>query len=148
MGRAGRFHHAQSQLHRFLAMYGGYTRSVNSYSFAALEVLLPHIIGGHSTSIFERMPLWQEIAEHGELVIAFGGLALKNSQVNHGGVGRHESKAGQRAAAAAGVKFINISPFREDAADFLPGAVDRATAEHGHRAHAGHGPLPAGGRFA
>ncbi len=116
---AGRFHHAQSQLHRFLAMYGGYTRSVNSYSFAALEVLLPHIIGGHSTSIFERMPLWQEIAEHGELVIAFGGLALKNSQVNHGGVGRHESKAGQRAAAAAGVKFINISPLREDAADFL-----------------------------
>ena len=28
---AGRFHHAQSQLHRFLNCIGGYTASVNSY---------------------------------------------------------------------------------------------------------------------
>lgn len=28
---AGRFHHAQSQIHRFLNAIGGYTRSVNSY---------------------------------------------------------------------------------------------------------------------
>lgn len=116
---AGRFHHAQSQVHRFLAMHGGYTRSVNSYSYAALEVLLPHVIGGHSTSIFERMPLWDEVTRHGELVIAFGGLALKNTQVNHSGVGRHGVREAQRAAAEAGVSFINISPLRDDAADFL-----------------------------
>src|SRR5258708_26953661 len=29
---AGRFHHAQSQLHRFLGMLGGYTSSRNTYS--------------------------------------------------------------------------------------------------------------------
>ena len=116
---AGRFHHAQSQLHRFLAMHGGYTRSVNSYSFAALEVLLPHVIGGKPTSIFERMPLWEEVTEHGELVLAFGGLALKNTQVNHGGVGRHGVREEQRSAMEAGVKFINISPLRDDAAYFL-----------------------------
>ena len=38
---AGRFHHAQSQLHRFLNCIGGYTRSVNSYSLGASEVILP-----------------------------------------------------------------------------------------------------------
>jgi biotin/methionine sulfoxide reductase len=118
-GSAGRFHHAQSQVHRFLAMQGGYTRSVNSYSFAALEVLLPHVIGGRPTSIFERMPMWEEVARHGELVVAFGGLALKNTQVNHGGVGRHGVREEQRAAVEAGVKFINISPLRSDAAEFL-----------------------------
>ena len=32
---AGRFHDAQSQLHRFLNMAGGYVRSVNSYSSGA-----------------------------------------------------------------------------------------------------------------
>ncbi len=116
---AGRFHHAQSQVHRFLAMHGGYTRSVNSYSYAAAEVLLPHVIGGHSTSIFERMPLWDEVARHTELVIAFGGLALKNTQVNHSGVGRHGVRDAQRAAAEAGVSFVNVSPLRDDAADFL-----------------------------
>jgi len=29
---AGRFHHSQSQLHRFLNQLGGYTYSVQSYS--------------------------------------------------------------------------------------------------------------------
>lgn len=118
-GSAGCFHHPQSQVHRFLAMHGGYTRSVNTYSFAALEVLLPHVIGGPPTSIFERMPLWDEVAEHGELVVAFGGLGLKNTQVNLGGVGRHGARQAQRAAVEAGVRFVNISPLHDDTADFL-----------------------------
>ena len=41
---AGRFHHAQSQLHRFLNRIGGSTRSVNSYSTAAAQVILPHVV--------------------------------------------------------------------------------------------------------
>jgi biotin/methionine sulfoxide reductase len=118
-GSAGRFHHPQSQVHRFLAMHGGYTRSVNSYSYAALEVLLPHVIGGDPTSIFARMPLWDEVAEHGQLVVAFGGLGLKNGQINSGGIGRHGGRLAQLAAAEAGVRFVNISPLRDDAADFL-----------------------------
>ena len=125
-GSAGRFHHAQSQLHRFLAMHGGYTRSVNSYSFAALEVLLPHVIGGHSTSIFERMPLWEEVAEHGELVIAFGGLALKNSQVNHGGVGRHESSARTAGSGGGWRQVHQHQSVARRRRRFPAGAVDRA----------------------
>lgn len=43
---AGRFHHAQSQVHRFLnTTIGGYVRSVNSYSSGAASVILPHIVG-------------------------------------------------------------------------------------------------------
>ncbi len=118
-GSAGRFHHPQSQVHRFLALHGGYTRSVTTYSTAALQVLLPHVIGGHSMSIYERMPLWDEVAEHAELVVAFGGFGLKNVQVNNGGVGRHGVRRAQQAAAEAGVRFVNISPLRDDAADFL-----------------------------
>ena len=38
---AGRFHHAQSQVHRFLNCVGGYTYSVNSYSTAAAQVIVP-----------------------------------------------------------------------------------------------------------
>jgi biotin/methionine sulfoxide reductase len=42
---AGRFHHAQSQVHRFLnTTIGGYVRSVWSYSSAAASVILPHIV--------------------------------------------------------------------------------------------------------
>ncbi|MGI4806867.1 MAG: molybdopterin-dependent oxidoreductase, partial [Janthinobacterium lividum] len=43
---AGRFHHAQSQVHRFLnTALGGYVRSVNSYSSGASSVLVPHVLG-------------------------------------------------------------------------------------------------------
>ena len=42
---AGRFHHAQSQLKRFLNCIGGYAGSKNTYSFAAAEVVVPHILG-------------------------------------------------------------------------------------------------------
>src|ERR1700760_2553922 len=41
---AGRFHHSQSQLHRFLNCLGGYTFSVNSYSTGCSETLVPHLV--------------------------------------------------------------------------------------------------------
>ncbi|MFC5291232.1 molybdopterin-dependent oxidoreductase [Actinokineospora guangxiensis] len=116
---AGRFHHAQGQLHRFLALGGGFTDSRNTYSTAALEVILPHVIGGHPWSYQSRMPMWDEIAENGELVVAFGGLALKNSQINPGGLAKHQTQDLQRRCREAGVRFVNVSPIRGDAAGFL-----------------------------
>jgi biotin/methionine sulfoxide reductase len=44
---AGRFHHCQSQVHRFLNLLGGYTRSVNNYSFGTSSVILSRVIGSH-----------------------------------------------------------------------------------------------------
>jgi biotin/methionine sulfoxide reductase len=42
---AGRFHHAQSQMRRFLNLLGGFTYSVHAYSYAAAEVIMPHVVG-------------------------------------------------------------------------------------------------------
>ncbi|MYK31866.1 MAG: molybdopterin-dependent oxidoreductase [Boseongicola sp. SB0670_bin_30] len=42
---AGRFHHAQSQLRRFLNCFGGFVGSRDTYSHAAAEVLFPYILG-------------------------------------------------------------------------------------------------------
>ena len=42
---AGRFHHAKSQVNRFFNMFGGFSSSYQSYSYAAAQTLLPHIIG-------------------------------------------------------------------------------------------------------
>ncbi|WP_221358625.1 molybdopterin-dependent oxidoreductase [Streptomyces beigongshangae] len=116
---AGAFHNAQGQLHRFLALGGGYTDSRNTYSTAALEVVLPHVIGGAPWSYQSRMPMWDAIAENCELVVAFGGLALKNSQINPGGLARHRTQDLQRRCRAAGVRFVNVSPIRSDTAGFL-----------------------------
>lgn len=87
-GSAGRFHHAQSQVHRFLNSIGGYTSSVNTYSHAADEVILPHIVGDRDW-LLQSTPRWSQIAENTRLVLAFGGLPRRSVQVNPGGVGSH-----------------------------------------------------------
>lgn len=110
---AGRFHHAQGQLKRFLNCIGGCTYSKNTYSFAAAEVVVPHVLGtfrGH----LDRSTSWESIAADCDLFVAFGGVPLKNGQISQGGVGKHIQKAGVETARAAGVEFVNISPLRSD----------------------------------
>lgn len=111
---AGRFHHAQSQVHRFLnTVLGGYVRSVNSYSAAAAEVILPHVVGPLE-QVARRNVTWEQIERDTEVVLAFGGMALKNSQNASGGISHHAERQGMRIAAARGCRFVCISPLRSD----------------------------------
>jgi biotin/methionine sulfoxide reductase len=41
---AGRFHHAQSQVHRFMNTIGGYVAHLGTYSLGAARTLLPRIL--------------------------------------------------------------------------------------------------------
>ncbi len=116
---AGRFHHAQSQIHRFLNLAGGYTASKNSYSTAAAQVIIGHVLGRDFLDVLDGSTAWPVIAEHTELIVAFGGIALKNSQVNAGGIGKHVAGGWLREAHSNGMKFVNISPVAADAAEFL-----------------------------
>ncbi len=118
---AGRFHHAQSQVHRFLnTTIGGYVRSLWSYSSAAASVILPHIVAPQD-EVSRRGVSWREIAAHSEIVLAFGGLALKNAQVASGGMSEHTERGYMRQAAARGARFISLSPLRSDLPDEAAG---------------------------
>lgn len=119
-GSAGRFHHAQSQVHRFLNVLGGYVRSVNTYSLGATNVILPHVLGHASREVTQRATTWRSILEHTEVVVAFGGMAVKNASVVPGGRTRHEVGGHLRAAADRGLEFHHFSPLRDD----LPGPLD------------------------
>ncbi|MDZ5457983.1 molybdopterin-dependent oxidoreductase [Azohydromonas lata] len=110
---AGRFHHAQSQLHRFLNGLGGYTASVDTYSLGAGRVLMPHVVADMDTLLAQHTS-WDEIARHGSLFVAFGGLPLRNAQVSPGGAGEHQLRGALQRLRAAGVRFINVSPLRSD----------------------------------
>ena len=113
---SGRFHHAQSQIHRFMNLAGGYVRHKNSYSHAAAEVTLKHIVAEMKDIIHAQATDWPSIASDCELFIAFGGLPAKNAQVNLGGVGRHTLHEGMQSCYDAGVEFVNISPLKTDIA--------------------------------
>jgi biotin/methionine sulfoxide reductase len=116
---AGRFHHAQSQIHRFMNLAGGFTRSVNSYSLAAGEVIMPHVLGLSWGEIYSGMTDWSVVAAHTRLMVCFGGLPLKNAQASAGGTGRHTTQSWLERAHANGTEFISISPLRGDMAPFL-----------------------------
>lgn len=110
---AGRFHHAQSQVKRFLNCYGGFVRHQDSYSLAAARVLMPHIVA----SMEELMAMhtrWDVLAEHCGLFVTFGGVPRKNAQINAGGATLHHVKGGLYAMAAKGVRFVNVTPTAED----------------------------------
>jgi biotin/methionine sulfoxide reductase len=54
------------------------------------------------------------LAEHSELVVAFGGLSPKNAAVSPGGVSRHNSRGWMSAARGRGCRFVTVSPIRDD----------------------------------
>ncbi len=139
---AGRFHDAQHQIHRFLNLAGGYVRSVNSYSSGAATVILPHVIGPQGIVAGNNVS-WAELVAESALVLAFGGMALKNNDVGGGGTSQHVARGNLRAARGRGVEFHLIGPLRDD----LP--AEASAVWHsirpgtdvalmlGHRAHAG-----------
>lgn len=113
---AGRFHHAQSQLNRFLRLAGGYTDSVDSYSLGAARVILPHIVARWEDLVGTHTD-WNTLEHHTELFVAFGGLPGKNTQVNPGGASEHIVRSALSRMAAAGGRFVNVSPCRDDLGD-------------------------------
>ena len=112
---AGRFHHAQSQVHRFLNAAGGYVRSVQNYSFAAADVILPHVIGS-TTGLAGGHTPWKLIADHADLLVLFGGLPARDAQVSAGGIARHNAAAALQACRTAGAALVTIGPLRDDIA--------------------------------
>ncbi|GHE03303.1 dimethylsulfoxide reductase [Defluviimonas sp. 20V17] len=112
---AGRFHHAQGQLHRFLNTIGGYVAHRNSYSLGAAHVILPHVVMRMGT-LMEAHTDWQTLAEHCELFVTFGGVPEKNAQVSPGGVLRHHLPGALGRMRAAGVEFVNIGPVADNIA--------------------------------
>ena len=115
---AGRFHHARSQMRRFLFKTGGCVDQLTNYSFGAALVILPHIVGTHD-GVNNGNNSWDSIARHTKTFVAFGGLNPKNWSVTSGGPGQHVMEEWSRRAAEAGVKFVVVSPVREDAPPWL-----------------------------
>ena len=110
---AGRFNHAQSQLHRFMNRLGGCVRARNSYSTAAAQVILPHVIAPwHEMELLQTT--LKDIAAHCELVVSFGGMPLRNSQVAYGGITKHQTGPELTKAANRGVEFVLVGPIKSD----------------------------------
>ena len=110
---AGRFHHAQSHVHRFLNVVGGYTRHVDSYSLGAGRALMPYIVSDMD-DLNASHTSWDVLAGNTELFVAFGGIPLKNTAIASGGAGEHRAREGLARLVASGIRFVNIGPVRDN----------------------------------
>ncbi|WP_028795185.1 molybdopterin guanine dinucleotide-containing S/N-oxide reductase [Thalassobaculum salexigens] len=110
---AGRFHHANSHIHRFFNQLGGYVSHRGTYSYAAAEAIAPYVVGPFR-DVLNTHTTWPVLAEHCELLVMFGGMPVKNAQVTSGGVGRHTCYHGLRDCADAGCELVYLSPIRSD----------------------------------
>ena len=75
-------------MQRFLFAGGGYVDQIGNYSLGRGAVAAAardrHVRAGDG-----RVTDWASIVAHTQLLVAFGGLALKNGQVTAGGAGEH-----------------------------------------------------------
>jgi biotin/methionine sulfoxide reductase len=115
---AGRVHHARTLLRRFLFLGGGCVDQLGNYSFGAAQFFLPHVIGTFQP-VSGDITDWNSIVKHTRLIIAFGGLALKNAQITSGGAGAHVLEMWLQRAKDAGVEFVIVTPNRSDVPEFL-----------------------------
>src|SRR5579864_552446 len=115
---AGRVHHARTLTRRFLFLGGGCVDQLGNYSWGAAQFFLPHVIGTFGP-VNGEVTDWPSVIKHTRLIVAFGGLALKNGQVTSGGAGAHVMAQWLRRAKDAGIAFVVVSPNRADAPDFL-----------------------------
>ena len=120
-GSAGRFHHPQSQLKRFMNLAGGFTFAKNTYSHAAGSVLLQRVLGREFDDPSSCTPDWESIAAAAPTILAFGGITLRNTQVESGGLVRHHVPSGLAACAKAGGRLVVVSPTADDVPEF-PGS--------------------------
>ncbi|RYH58595.1 MAG: Asp-tRNA(Asn)/Glu-tRNA(Gln) amidotransferase GatCAB subunit C, partial [Alcaligenaceae bacterium] len=109
---AGRLHHAPSVLKRYLGLTGGYVDKTGNHSFGAALGVVPYILG--RSDITKLVVSWPEIVNHTDLVVMFGGAALKNMQVDPGGAVNHDNIDWFAKARRAGVKVVCVSPARDD----------------------------------
>jgi biotin/methionine sulfoxide reductase len=115
---AGRVHHARTLLRRFLFLGGGCVDQLSNYSFGAAQFFLPHVIGTFQP-VCGDITDWSSVVSNTKLMIAFGGLALKNAQITSGGAGVHVLEMWLKRAKDAGVEFAIVTPNRGDVPDFL-----------------------------
>ncbi|MFD1507110.1 hypothetical protein FE374_03230 [Georgenia yuyongxinii] len=118
-GSAGRFHHAQSQVHRFLNVIGGHVSAIGTYSAGCAETFWPLVLGEAGRDPYSWHS-WQEISENTELLLAFGGLPRKNMFVSSGGIARHRAGEHLQALHERGGTIVSISPIRDDAPANVP----------------------------
>ena len=62
-------------------------------------MIIPHVLGVAASQLMNEAPTIEDVLEHTRLVVSFGGISMKNTQINQGGIGDHSARASFSAGA-------------------------------------------------
>jgi biotin/methionine sulfoxide reductase len=110
---AGRFHHAQTQMKRFLNTIGGFVDQVQTYSYAAGQIICPHVTGDNRILFGGVSTTWPAILANANFIVCFGGMNLSNAKIASGGAGSHATRGWIAEAGAKSIDILAIGPTRE-----------------------------------
>jgi biotin/methionine sulfoxide reductase len=114
---AGRFHHAQTQLKRFLNTIGGFVDQVQTYSYAAGQTICPHVTGDNRILFGGVSTTWPAILANANFIVCFGGLNLHNAKIASGGAAAHATRGWVEQAGTKHIDILAIGPTRETLED-------------------------------
>jgi biotin/methionine sulfoxide reductase len=89
-GSAGRFHHAQSRLRRFLNLAGGFVGARDTFFHAAAEILFPLVLGQSNHAAQYGCISWPLLAQNCALLLAFSRIFGRTAQINSAGKSQQE----------------------------------------------------------
>jgi len=112
---AGKFHQPKAHFARLLNPFGGFVAQTTNWSFGAAGIIVPRIVGTLAP-VIGPMTDWQSILDNTKLIVAFGGVPAKNSQMNEGGVLRHRTGSVLGQIGERGIETVYLSPLRDDGA--------------------------------
>lgn len=86
---------------------------------------LPHIVGAALFEALAETTTWDVIVDHTALLVAFGGLPVKNTAVMPGGTTAHPDRDYVGRYRARGGRLVSVSPLRDDIAAIAGPLDDR-----------------------
>lgn len=75
----GSLHSSRTLLHRYMNLTGGFTGTSGDYSTGAVQVIMPHVLGG--IEVYEPQTSWQQVIDHSDIVVLWGANPLTTLQI-------------------------------------------------------------------
>ncbi|OAQ14784.1 trimethylamine N-oxide reductase I catalytic subunit [Bibersteinia trehalosi Y31] len=76
----GSLHASRTLLQRYMNLTGGFTGTTGDYSTGAVQVIMPHVLGG--IEVYEPQTSWQQVLEHTEILVLWGANPLTTLQIS------------------------------------------------------------------
>lgn len=112
----GSLHSSRTLLHRYMNLTGGFTGTTGDYSTGAVQVIMPHVLGG--IEVYEPQTSWQQVLEHSEIVVLWGANPLTTLQIAWTAA-EPQGRDFLLKLKSAGKRVISIDPIRNETAKLL-----------------------------